>query len=418
MDQKLVEISKPQFNPREGQQPYAIVIGLDGMNGLQAARVLARRQVPIIAIAKDPNRHPSRTRVCEKILFANTENEDFLETLETLGPMLSQKAVLFPCNDMNVAIVSRHRHRLEQWFHVVLPANEIVEMLMSKDSFYTYAQERGIAVPRTIILQSKADAEKAANELTFPSILKPKVRTPEWDKQSSLKAYKVSSGEEMLAIYDRYHQWATSLIAQEWIEGPDSNLYSCNCYFNSASGPVATFVARKLRQWPPRTGKSCLGEECRNDIVLNETIRLFQGANYRGLGYLEMKRDERSNNYYVIEPNIGRPTGRGTIAEAGGVELIYTMYSDALGWPLPANLIQQYTGVKWIYLRRDLQSALYYWRKGELSLKDWWHSIRGRKVYALFSWTDLGPFFADLLRVARLYLQSKNRKKSELKVFE
>ena len=409
MDQKLAEISRLQFNPRESQQPYAIVIGLDGMNGLQAARVLARRQVPIIAIAKDPKHHPSRTRVCEKILFANTENEDFLGILETLGPKLSQKAVLFPCNDMNVAIVSRHRYKLEQWFHVVLPADEIVEMLMSKESFYAYARERGIAVPRTFILQSRADAEKAASELLFPSIIKPKIRSPEWDKHSSLKAYKVSSGEEMLTIYDRHHQWATSLIAQEWIEGPDSNLYSCNCYFNSASEPLVTFVARKLRQWPPRTGKSCLGEECRNDIVLNETISLFQGANYRGLGYLEMKRDERSGNYFVIEPNIGRPTGRGTIAEAGGVELIYTMYCDAIGWPLPANLKQQYTGVKWIYFRRDLQSAFYYWRNGELSFKDWWHSIRGRRAFAIFSWTDPGPFFADLLRVARLYLQPKDR---------
>jgi predicted ATP-grasp superfamily ATP-dependent carboligase len=405
----LAENSRHPFIPRESQQPYAIVIGLDGMNGLQAARVLARRQVPVIAIAKDPKRHPSRTRVCETILFANTENEDFLETLEILGPRLKQKAVLFPCNDMNVAIVSRHRQRLEQWYHVMLPEVEIVETLMNKVSFYSYAQEHGIAIPRTYILESRADAENAASELNFPSILKPQVRSPEWDEHSKLKVHKVFSEQEMLAIYDRYHKWAKKLIAQEWVEGSDSNLYSCNCYFNSASEPIVTFVARKLRQWPPNAGKSCLGEECRNDIVLNETIRLFQGANYRGLGYLEMKKDERTGKFYVIEPNIGRPTGRGTIAEAGGVELLYTMYCDALGWPLPTNLSQQYTGVKWIYLRRDLQSAFYYWRKNELSFRDWWHSTRGRKTYAIFSWTDPLPFFVDLLRIAQLYLVPKVR---------
>jgi D-aspartate ligase len=58
--------------------------------------------------------------------------------------------------------------------------------------------------------------------------------------------------------------------------------------------------------------------------------------------------------------DIGRPTGRSTIAEAGGVELRYTMYCDALGWSLPENRVRTYKGVKWIYVREDLQSALYY----------------------------------------------------------
>jgi 4'-phosphopantetheinyl transferase len=55
------------------QQPCTIVIGLDGMNGLQAARILNARGVPVIAIAKDPKHHPSRTRLCKEILFADTE---------------------------------------------------------------------------------------------------------------------------------------------------------------------------------------------------------------------------------------------------------------------------------------------------------------------------------------------------------
>jgi predicted ATP-grasp superfamily ATP-dependent carboligase len=92
------------------------------------------------------------------------------------------------------------------------------------------------------------------------------------------------------------------------------------------------------------------------------------------------------------------------------VELLYSMYCDAIGWPLPPNLEQKYTGAKWIHLRRDSQSALYYWRRGELTLKEWWRSIRGRKTYALFSWTDPAPFFGDLVRVIRTYLQPEERK--------
>ena len=147
--------------------------------------------------------------------------------------------------------------------------------------------------------------------------------------------------------------------------------------------------------------------------MLQETLRLFQGISYRRLGYLEMKRDERSGEYFIIEPNIGRPTGRSAIAEAGGVELLYTMYCDSIGWPLPADREQQYTGIKWTHMRRDVQSAFYHWRYGSLTLRQWWQSWRGHKVYALFSWTDPGPFIGDLQRSVRLFLRADERRKRD-----
>jgi D-aspartate ligase len=397
-------------SPQDIEQPYAIVIGLDCITGLQTARILAGHGVPVIAMAKDPTNYCCRTRVCETTLFVDTASEEFIETLENLGPKLKQRAVLFPCTDMSVLLISRHRQRLEGWYHVVLPESDVVEMLMDKISFYTYAQKEGLPIPGTFFLNSRADAEQAAQKLSFPCIVKPSMKTPTWEKQTKAKVYKVSSAEELLALYDQCASWADVLMVQEWIEGSDANLYSCNCYFNAESEPLVTFIARKLRQWPPETGTSCLGEECRNDIVLHESIRLFRSVQYRGLGYLEMKRDERTGKHFIIEPNIGRPTGRSAIAEAGGVELLYTMYCDTLARPLPANLEQKYKDVKWIDLRRDFQSAMYYWRRGDLTLKEWWQSWRGQKGHAVFSWSDPAPFYADLRRALGLFWVSTKQK--------
>jgi D-aspartate ligase len=129
--------------------------------------------------------------------------------------------------------------------------------------------------------------------------------------------------------------------------------------------------------------------------VLSDTLRLFESVDYRGLGYVEVKRDARTGRSYVIEPNVGRPTGRSSIAEAGGVELLYTMYRDAIGASLPAARVQQYVGVKWMYLRHDLQSAMVYFLRGELTPRDWASSWRGPKVDAVWSRRDPGPFFWD-----------------------
>ncbi len=307
--------------------PYAIVIGLDCITGLQSARILTGHDVPVIGLAKDPKHFCCKTKVCEKILQINTASEELISFLEFLGPTLEQKAVLFPCTDMSVLTLSRHRQRLAEWYHIALPKHEVVEMLMNKVSFYTYAQQEGLAIPKTFFLRNRSDAETAANELTFPCIMKPPIKTPTWEKNTRAKVYKIASQKEFLALYDQCSGWADLLMAQQWIEGNDANLYSCNCYFSDDSDPLVTFIARKIRQWPVETGTSCLGEEVRNDTVLEESIRLFRSVNYHGLGYVEMK---------------------------------------------------------------------HYWWKGELTLRDWWRSIRGRKWDAVFSWTDQAPFWYDL----------------------
>ena len=123
-----------------------------------------------------------------------------------------------------------------------------------------------------------------------------------------------------------------------------------------------------------------------------------------------MKRDEQSGKYFIIEPNVGRPTGRSATAEANGVELIYTMYCDAVGWTLPTNREQKEGDVKWIYLRQDFQSALSSWLHGELTLREWWRSLRGRKWDAVFSSTDQAPFWNDLWRAVVLLTKSKSTK--------
>ena len=322
-----------------------------------------------------------------------------IAALEQLGQQLAQqgqKGVLYPCTDMSVLLVSRFRDRLRPWFHFALPEHSVVEMLIDKIGFYTYAAQAGLPIPTTFFLHNRAEAEQAAAQLSYPCILKPPIKSPEWERNTNKKVFKLENRDEFLQVYDRCASWAEVLMVQDWIDGPDANLYSCNCYFNNQNEPLVTFIARKLRQWPPETGTSCLGEEVRNDEVLEASLALFKGVNYHGLGYVEMKRDDRTGKHYIIEPNIGRPTGRSAISEFSGVELLYTMYCDLTGLPLPANRVQQYQGTKWIYLRRDLQSGYYYWRKGQLSLVDWFKSVWGVRQDAVFSRRDLRPFLADL----------------------
>jgi predicted ATP-grasp superfamily ATP-dependent carboligase len=377
------------------------VLGLDTITGLQTARILAARGVPVIGVANSLRHYACRTRACTQVLQADLLSEDVVEALVRLGPRLDGRAALFPCTDLAVLQISRHRDRLAPWYHVALPDHAVVEMLMDKVGFLQHAQDNDLPVPGTVIIGNRADAERASRTLTYPVVLKPPLKSAVWQFHTSAKAFQVDDGEELLEVYDRIAPWSDRFIAQEWVDGGVDALYSCNAYFDDGSRPLVTFVARKLRQWPPHTGTSSLGEECRNDEVLQDTLRLFGGADYRGLAYLEMKQDARTGRHLIIEPNIGRPTGRSAIAEAGGVELLYTAYCDMVGLPLPAARHQRYVGAKWIDDRRDVQSALYFIRRGELGAGDWWRSVRGPKWHAVLSRSDPEPFVHDLLQATR-----------------
>jgi len=376
--------------------PAAVLVGLDCITGLQSARILARHGVPVIGLAADTGHYCCRTRAAARLLQADTASEAVVEALARLGPSLKHRAVLYPCNDASVLQLARHRERVAPWFDVALPERRVVETLMDKTRFSAFAGAVGLPIPRTMLLRERADAERAARELVFPCVLKPSVKTSRWLQHTAAKVFRADTPGQLLQRYGRCSAWTDDLMVQEWVEGPDSELYSCNCYYDRAGRALVTFVARKLRQWPPRTGTSCLGEECRNDTVLELTRRTFDAAGFHGLGYLEVKRDVRTGVHYVIEANVGRPTGRSAIAEAGGVELIYAMYCDMVGLPLPAQLAQRYGGAKWIFWRQDVRSAFYYWRNGELTLTDWARSLKGCRTDAVFSWSDPAPFLMDL----------------------
>ena len=376
-------------------QPYAVVIGLDSFTGLQSARILARRGVPVLGISEKPDHACAQTRVCRAKLAAGISDGAFVETLKHIAGTFNQPPVLYPCTDQAVLHISRQREQLQNSYRFALPDAETVELLIDKVRFYTFAMQEGFPIPRTHFLKNESEMEAVAEQMTYPCMMKPPLKSTAW-MQRAEKVIKIHNADDLRRVYRQMQPYAEIIMIQQWVNGGDTALYSMNGYFDLSGQPQATFVARKIRQWPIETGVSSLGEEVRNDTVLNESLKLFKYVNYRGLGYIEMKRDVRSGHHYIIEPNIGRPTGRSAISEAGGVALLYTMYCDLTGQPLPEERFQTYGNAKWIYLRRDLQSAYAYWKSGELNFMEWVQSMRGRKWYAVFSWSDPRPFFQDI----------------------
>lgn len=391
--------------------PVAIVIGLDCVTGLQTSRILSAYGIRVVGLASNISHFCCRTNTVEHLHHSETHGPELISALRSLRKEFSQDPVLVPCNDLSVLTISEHRDKLQD-YRFVLPEHQLLATLIDKVEFARVAEQHLFDVPKTRVLTVQSDAQQAADDLTFPVFLKPAVKTPKWEANTSLKAVRTETPAELLAAWQTYAAFSDALIAQEYIQGSIEDCFTVNVYFDRNGIPRCSYTSQKTRQWPPEFGTACLAQESHNPGVAEQTLAFFKRFNYRGLGYIEFKRDQQTGRHLIIEPNIGRPTGRSAMAEASGVPLLLTMFCDAAELPMPevsshANSTQP---LKWVHLRRDLQAGMRAVRRGEISLLDWLRSIRGRKIFAVASRRDPRPFLAECRRyLLELVLRRKSK---------
>jgi len=375
-------------------RPPAIVVKLDSITGLDTARILSRYGVPVYGIADDRRHYCVKTNSCREVLFTNTSGEGLVRTLLGLTGRFKSKPVLFPCSDESVRIISANRKALREFYNFVMPDDAVLSMYMNKESFYRYAEENGFPVPATFFPEKKSDLETILAEADLPYIIKPALKSAEWIERFNDKVIKVNTREELRGVFENGSEITNRMIVQKWIKGDDSKLYSSIFYYDRNGERQVAFVSRKLRQWYTENGDACLAEEFMNHDVAGITGDLLGNTGFSGIGSIEFKLDSETGKYYIIEANVGRPVTRIALTEAAGVPLLYTMYCDALGLPLPPNREQLYKGTKWISFHRDLQASWVYYKDGKLSIAEWVKSVYGVKSFAVLSIRDPGPFLA------------------------
>ena len=349
----------------------------------------------MLGVARDTKHYACRSNRLDSIRAYRRENGDLLRVIREIDSIVDGPFMLLPCADWSVLELSRCREELPSNARIVLPPHETIQMLMDKGSLDEFARSAGIRTPRTIQVPSGVK-DPDVEALTFPVVVKPARKSAAWDGAMATKVVVCDDPEKLGETAANLPESVGTLIVQEWIPGREDQLYSCNVYIDRSGDVLCTFVARKLRQWPPNAGTSASGESVLDPRVSDLAAELFSRAGHRGLGYVEMKYDERSDSYVVIEPNLGRPTGRSAIADGGGVDLLYTAYCDAVGVEVPRPRAQRPETNKWVYLRHDLQAAVVAIRRRELTWRGWLKSLRGPKTFAVWSLSDPLPFLVDL----------------------
>ncbi len=394
-------------------QAPAVVTPLDEHMGLDIARSLAKRGIAVYGVDHDPAAPGRYSRCCRFVLGPDPKRNggaDYVQFLVDFGRRLGSRSVLYPLSDEHVLLISRHRDVLQEHYDYVMPDHHTVERLLTKDGLLGIAQECNIPAPQTMIVRDGRDIEAIATHITYPAILKPTEstywHTPQITRllragplDARAKVILCQNADELLKAYHSIAAYDDRLVVQEVIPGEDSRLAYFSFCLDRQSRPIGLFAGRKHRVVPIGFGSASYARSCHDPELVEAGLRLLAATHYQGLGGIEFKRDPRDGQYKLIEVNVRFGMWDGLSVRCG-VDLPYLAYRDAQCLPVEPQLSYR-AGVAWIDWQRDVRASLAYWRRGQLSLAEWLQSLRGEKMWAIYSRDDWRPGAAFTLTLAR-----------------
>jgi predicted ATP-grasp superfamily ATP-dependent carboligase len=383
----------------------AVVLGL-GQNGLATVRALARVGVPVIAIDDDLKQPGARTRYARKISCKgfSSEGTALVDCLTTLAGQIGQKAVILPSGDINLTVVSEHRERLAEHFHLALPGRQVLRRILDKKAFYRFAQEHGLPIADTWFIEDADEMRRIAGTIRYPSLIKPYQPNAAWRRAFDTRLFIANSPAELVSLYERLAAVHPDLLVQEYIPGGDGDLCWGVTYLSRDGEPAALWTGRKLRQYPRGFGTATLAESRWQPEVAKETLRALRALGHTGYGVVEFKRDSRDGVLRITEVTGGRTWFPHGLVTRSGINLPHIWYCDVLGLPSPRPKVVNgfQDGIRWIHEERDLKTVwLYFFGREGFGVREWLGSYRGRRTYAYSAWDDPGPSLEAVRRVLR-----------------
>ncbi|MDN7025477.1 hypothetical protein FGU65_11340 [Methanoculleus sp. FWC-SCC1] len=343
---------------------------------------------------------PFYSKYCISHLCPDPEisEEDFIHYLIDLGKNLPQKGVLFAAGDVWLVTISKYRETLSKYYLYPMSEWEIIEKCWNKRKLYEVAQNNGIPCAKTYFINNILEIDALANEIHFPCIIKPEINIGFKEKLGS------RSPNITISNYAQMMHWKkiiiekgldnVPLILQELIIGPITNLYTITSYSNSNADIVAYSTGYKIRQYPPDAGTIISGRVKNDPEVYDLGVKLIKALRYYGIANTEFKKDERDQIFKLVEIN-PRPGMWNYSVYMSGINLPYIAYSDILGEPFELPSASE-DGKVWMIFLKDFFFPIFLFRKigyteYAISLTEWLRSTRGKKVFAIESWTDPLP---------------------------
>src|SRR5436190_456942 len=332
----------------------ALVLDASLRQSLVTVRSLGRRGLGVAAAETHDHAPAFASRWCQRgFVFPAKEGTDAYQGILEHWLERTGARVLIASNDATIALLRRHRARLEPRVRVALAPEPALTIAISKERTLAVARRLGLRVPREVIVRDGADVTAALKEIGLPAVIKPS-ESWLWNGQEGARlsaqlAVTPAEAHHTVAAVTRFGEAA---LFQQLLTGRREAVS-----FLYADGEVyARFAQWAKRTSPPLGGNSVL----RQSIAVPADIgghaeSLVREINLEGYSEVEFRRDAAGVPYLMeINPRLSASL---EVAVRAGVDFPYLLYQWANGDRI--DVVKSYRVGSWMrYLGGDLATML------------------------------------------------------------
>jgi len=293
--------------------------------------------------------------IIERHEFAQANQEGpLVDELLRIGRDLTtrnprRKLLLLANTDWRIRVMAVHRAELEQYYVVPIPSLEVLDQVSDKQGFERLATAHGMPVPRSFYedFSNAGDAgwtpQPVPDDLAFPVVAKP-ADSSQYENlifEGRRKVYRIDTPAELDRLWDKLAKagFRDTFVAQELVEGDDTEMYSVTAYVDT-TGTVSLLCSAHVlleEHHPATLGNPCAMITTPIAEILEPVKPFLTGIGYRGFANFDVKRDPRTGRFYFLEVN--PRIGRNSFYNVGaGVNPMEVLVSDVIdGHPMGAR---------------------------------------------------------------------------------
>lgn len=348
--------------------PVPVLVLGGTVTALGTARSLGPLGIPVFATCPptDVAAHSRWVRILGNGLAEFSTPQQLAEYLER-APF--ERLVLIPCSDTWAETVAALPAEYAARFPSFVSPLAVLRELNDKESFASLVRRLAVPHPQTLFVHGVGDLDGIDLVPGTQFFLKAR-NSQKFMAKTGVKAYMVSSPEEIRRRVGELAAAGLGVVLQEYIPGPPTNHYFVDGFTDGQGHVLARFARQRQRMHPPHFGNSTfLRSVALADVAdIVETVdRLITGCGLRGIFSVELKRDANTGIAKVLEVN-ARPWWYVHYATACGVNVCEMTYRAALGEHVAAHDGNYRVGRSCVYVRPDLRVCRDLRREGKLSL--------------------------------------------------
>jgi len=373
----------------------ALVLDAALRQSLVTVRSLGRRGLRVAAAETHDHAPAFASRWCQRgLVFPAKEGTDAYQGILEYWLERTGARVLVASNDATIALLRRHRARLEPRVSVALAPEPAMAIAISKEQTLAVARRLGLRVPREVVVRDGGDVTAALKDIGLPAVIKPS-ESWLWDGREGARlgarlAVTPAEARHAVAAVTRFGEAA---LVQQLLTGRREAVS-----FLYAHGEVyARFAQWAKRTSPPLGGNSVLRQSTAIPADIGcHAESLVREINLEGYSEVEFRRDATGVPYLMeINPRLSASV---EVAVRAGVDFPYLVYQWASGGPI--ERVAGYRIGGWMrHLGGDITTTMAALRqRGRPGITppvrtvwDFGISFLRPMAYDYLQWTDLRP---------------------------